>query len=301
MRCISPLTVKHNGIRHTVPCGKCNFCLQSKQIDWSLRLRYEQKKTDYAHFLTLTYAPENLPINDVSGLPELRLRDLQLFKKRVRKELALKTDAQLRYYSVGEYGTLGDRPHYHSIMFNCHPQVIAKIDKLWDLGNVKVGTVTPQSIAYVTKYVINRNSDGSMCPVMKLLKTREPPFSVMSRRPGLGSGYVGVMAAWHHSDLKNYTLTDGVKTKLPRYWRDKIFPKYEITTDDSPDEVDKKLRANSLRESLSACSMAAQDDSYRSEVQRLSLLEPDPEAYMDEAMRWSHDSIFKKLNSKNKL
>lgn len=157
MRCIHPIRIR-GGALGLVPCGKCNSCLANRRSDWSFRLYNELKVASSAYFLTYTYDDNHLPINDC-GFPTLNLRDVQLFKKRLRKRQATFVSDRIRYYTVGEYGTIGDRPHYHSIMYNLHPGLVGEIPRLWTGGLCHVGTVTPASIAYVTKYVIEKARD----------------------------------------------------------------------------------------------------------------------------------------------
>lgn len=161
MKCISPLLIRTDGRRDVVPCGKCNFCLQTKRADWTFRLQQELKISSSAFFLTLTYDNDNIPFSS-AGVPELRKRDCQLFMKRLRKE----NSKSLRYYTVGEYGTVTSRPHYHSILFNLDLQMVSQLPKIWSLGHVHVGDVKTASIHYVTKYVINRVGE---------FENREPP------------------------------------------------------------------------------------------------------------------------------
>jgi len=157
MRCISPLMIRDKGRRDIVPCGKCNYCLQSKRADWTFRLLQEHKVSDSAHFLTMTYDEDKLPYSG-SGVPQLCKQDVVLFTKRLRKMQSQRfPDARgLRYYTVGEYGTQTHRPHYHSIMFNLQSDVLANLPNIWQNGLTYVGTVNIASIHYVTKYVINR-------------------------------------------------------------------------------------------------------------------------------------------------
>jgi len=59
-------------------------------------------------------------------------------------------------------------------------------------------------------------------------KDRQPPFTTMSRRPGIGAGYLTeAMIAWHRSGRKNHALLHGVKRHLPRYYKEKIFSKID--------------------------------------------------------------------------
>lgn len=271
MPCISPLLIRKDGRRDVVPCGKCNYCLQSKRADWSFRLYQEHKACNTSYFLTLTYEDEKIPT--CNGVPTLQKEDLQKFTKRLRKENALAVDWPLRYYSVGEYGTRTLRPHYHSIMFNVAPIVARNLQDIWGNGNVHVGDVSPASIHYVTKYVINRHNDYTGL---------DPPFALMSRRPGIGAGYVDTHTKWHKIDLKNYTQNHGIKTKIPRYYKEKIFSPLECKI-------------------LAGRAIVQSDEAYRDEVERLAQFHSDPYAYYDERTRHTHDRITSKVNSLNKF
>lgn len=81
----------------------------------------------------------------------------------------------LRYYTVGEYGTQTHRPHYHSIMFNMQPQLLRELPEIWGQGITHHGTVTQASIHYVTKYVIEKEVDSDICPVAAMCNYKEPP------------------------------------------------------------------------------------------------------------------------------
>lgn len=272
MRCISPLLVRTSGRRDFVPCGKCNFCLQVKRADWSFRLEQELKRVKTATFLTLTYDPGNCPIN-TSGVPVLNKRDLQLFQKRLRKENRKACDWPIRYYSVGEYGSITMRPHYHSIMCNVHPDISARFSDIWSLGMVHTGDVNPASIHYVTKYVINRTEDYA---------GREPPFSFMSKRPGLGSDYLRTHTGWHKDDLRNYTQVNGITRRLPRYYKDKIFTDYEK----------QKMAQRAIEQS---------DEAYVNEIRTLSKFHQDPYHYYEERLTQAHTMIKSKLNQNSKF
>lgn len=269
MPCISPLSIRKDGRHDVVPCGKCNYCLQSKRADWSFRLYQELKICETAYFLTLTYEDEKIPT--LNGIPTLQKTDLQLFTKRLRKENALVTDWPVRYYSVGEYGTRTLRPHYHSLMFNLAPMIANRLDGIWGKGHCHVGSVSPASIHYVTKYVINRHNDYSGL---------DPPFAHMSRRPGIGAHYLKSHKQWHLSEMRNYTQVHGIKTKLPRYYKEKIF-----------DRLQRKM--------LAATSVDESDRAYLDQVENLSRFHTDPYAYYDERLRATHDRITSKVNISN--
>lgn len=272
MQCISPVYIRSQEMH--VPCGKCNFCLRNKRSDWSFRLLQEQKVSSSSHFITLTYDDNHLVYDVASRLPVLVKRDVQLFTKRLRKvQSRLDSSVRLRYYLVGEYGSIGERPHYHIIMFNMDQSLVPVLFDIWRGGLVHVGSCTAYSIGYVTKYVINRVGDYA---------GREPPFALMSRKPGIGANYLQSHKKWHESEYKNYTQVDGVLARLPRYYKERLFEPWE--------------RAHMARVAL-----ARMEESYRLELQRLSKLHPDPANYYDERIRSEHELATRRINEKDKF
>lgn len=278
MRCISPILVRQGGRRDFVPCGKCNFCLETKRADWTFRLLQEKKDAITSIFLTLTYDEHHVPYSGTFARGDARVtslckRDLQLFTKRLRKLNAAVSPSQLRYYSVGEYGTRFDRAHYHSIMFNLDRRIFPVVKEVWGKGNVKIGTVNVASCHYVAKYVINRVGDYS---------GREPPFAFMSKRPGIGAKYLDTHREWHKADLRNYTQVHGQINRLPRYFKDKIFNPHERAL----------LAANAIDHSTEA---------YLREVERLTPFHEDAFYYYEERDRAAHELITSKINEKDKF
>lgn len=140
-------------------------------------------------------------------------KDLKDFNQKLRMRLK-RRGRQLSYYSMGEYGEKGGRPHYHGIYFNLE-EVIDDLFDIWGKGHVYVGDVSEKSIAYVSKYIIGWNWGTN-------LKADE--FHMVSN--GLGSNYVtDAKIKWHNAGNRYYTYHNGHKTLLPRYYFDKIFPK----------------------------------------------------------------------------
>lgn len=215
MTCPYPRFVWPKGKIIGVPCGKCLFCLQNRRNDWTARLMQEYKVSSSAHFVTLTYHPKYLPDRGVTK------RHLQLFIKRLRKE----SQNRLRYYAVGEYGSRTGRAHYHLILFNLEdPEFIRGVwrhpDTKQELGIVHIGKVTEASCAYVTKYVIQRHDHSD--------KSLNPPFCLMSRGYGLGAHYLtDKMVQWHRCDDRNYMMDCAIKKRLPRFYKEKIWPSSE--------------------------------------------------------------------------
>lgn len=216
MECISPRYLAKQDI--TVPCGNCAFCGSTRRSDWATRLHYESKMHLDKKFVTLTYNDKHLRWKD--GVSQLCKEDLQKWFKRVRR-----TGAKIRYYAVGEYGSKTFRPHYHVLLFGeVSEETLRKCwsdDKGHPIGHIHVGQVTQASIMYSLGYIINGKG-------WKMRTKRTPPFSLMSRRPGLGANYLTKeMVAWHQSARRNYTVLDGERRHLPRYYKGKIFSKLD--------------------------------------------------------------------------
>lgn len=195
-----------------VPCGKCLPCLMSKRTDWAFRLQQEYKYSKSACFVTLTYDQKHMP-TDMS----LDVRHLQLYLKRLRK---MEGKNKIRYYAVGEYGTKSGRPHYHILLFNAsqeNARLAWRDIKRKPIGMVHIGTVTPASVAYCLKYIVQ--------PEMKEpTDGRKKAFSTMSRAYGIGGRYLtDEMIAWHRADDRNYVIVEKQKRRLPRFYREKIW------------------------------------------------------------------------------
>lgn len=218
-QCISPWVKEHEGKKLDLPCGKCHACRSTRSSQWSFRLNKEAEVSSSAFFVTLTY---DQPVITENGFMTLNKKDIQDFMKRLRKL----NKERLKYYAVGEYGSKTMRPHYHIILFNAD---IETIDKAWSLngkslGHIHIGQVTEASTGYTLKYI---SKEGKI-PMFEL-DDREKEFSLMSKR--LGSNYItDQMVKWHKQNLfeRMYVnLKDGKKVSMPRYYKEKIYTKYE--------------------------------------------------------------------------
>lgn len=215
---MTPYQVKHN-IKGTipVPCGKCPDCLGRRASGWSFRLIHEERRSESSLFITLTYAPDTVPLTS-RGFMDLNKRDLQLFFKRLRKAHGSRSCAlPIKYYAVGEYGGRTNRPHYHVILFNAQLDLI---QPAWGNGDIHYGQVTGASVGYTLKYMCK----PQRIP-MHINDDRTPEFSLMSKR--LGAGYINDQTRqWHKEDLFNrmYLHTDdNKKISMPRYYKNKMY------------------------------------------------------------------------------
>lgn len=215
MVCISPVWVRST--RMSVPCGKCGYCLQNKRLDWAFRLEMEAKYAVGADFVTLTYDDPSLPVSWSGGVPRASLRKehFRKFIKDMRYRQSLVSQLPLRFYGVGEYGSQTLRPHYHVMLFNVHRVAMDGMWKVWTRGSIDVGSVTPESCAYVCKYMITREGE---------FEGVEKPFSLMSRRPGIGDAFRVKMFDFYRQYGKPLVPVGPDKyRRLARFYKDKFF------------------------------------------------------------------------------
>jgi len=201
------------------PCGKCPPCIRRRVSGWAFRLNKQSEQSITAHFVTLTYNEEHIT-KTKSGLDTLVKADVQKFFKRLRKL----TKEKISYYAVGEYGSDGQRPHYHIILFNANPKIVENAWTINDvsIGNIHFGDVGEASVGYTLKYI----SKEKKIPMFQG-DDRQKEFALMSK--GLGKGYLTEqMVKWHKKNIENRVylpLKDGKKAAMPRYYKDKLYDK----------------------------------------------------------------------------
>lgn len=237
---------RDRALRHfEVPCGGCIGCCMDRAREWSIRIGHEQMLWPDSQFVTLTYSPEEVPVDG-----SLHYEDFQRFMRDLRREelgVSPGKDGRhpIRFFCAGEYGGRTGRPHFHAILFNLRlpdqrllgmrggePQYSSKrLEDIWSRGHVDIGTVTPESSAYVAGYLFSkarrrwfvRWNERYKCYVD--VRTMEvidqvPEFVRMSLKPGIGS-------EWYErfgSDLfpLDAAVARGVKHKVPRYYYKKF-------------------------------------------------------------------------------
>lgn len=265
-------------------CGQCMPCRVNRRRLWTHRIMLETALQAENSFLTLTYSDDHLPKTS-KGLPTLDPTHLQLWLKRLRKEIS---PLLLRFYAVGEYSASG-RPHYHVIIFGglppckniqtrtnernqpiplaCCPSC-ALIQNTWcfysengskhSLGLIYNGEVTQQSAAYTAGYVekkLTAKDDHR-------LNGRHPEFMRCSK--GIGKGFLwDVASVLLEHDLENLDdvpsqLRHGNRVMpLGRYLRSKLRemvgkdPKAPQATLDAIKEEMRPLRETAFENSRS--------------------------------------------------
>lgn len=201
--------------------------------------------------MTMTYADEHLPETHT-----LVKRDCQLFMKRLRKT----TQAKIRYFLCGEYGETTHRPHYHAALFGYQFPDLERLftnangdhvftsklcDAIWQKGHCTIGNVDWQSAGYIAGYVTKKQTGKNATVYQSLneqgeLTTIEPPFALMSRKPGLGKEW------WNRykGDCypKDFITFDGHKMQPPKY--------FEAMLEQTDPQTYKEVKLKRLKHSL---------------------------------------------------
>lgn len=219
-------------VPRTMPCGKCIGCRLRYAKHWATRCMHEAQMHSSNSFVTLTFDDSRLPSDG-----DVHVRDVQLFMKRLRKEIRSK----VRYFFAGEYGSQRGRPHYHGLLFGYDfpdkklesqrfgNRVFTSplLSRLWPSGFHSIGDVSYASAAYVARYCVKKVgsdleyyrddvSNERMQVDKKTGYTRTAEFVVMSRRPGIGE-------AWYRkygSDVypSDEVIVNGKPDKPPRFY-----------------------------------------------------------------------------------
>ena len=191
-----------------VPCGTCIGCRATRAQHWALRCQLEAQQHPHTSVATLTYG-DGVP-------PTLSKRDFQLWMKRLREDL----HSRIRYFACGEYGEKFGRPHYHAILFGLHHES-DKMQYHWPHGHVYTDNVSIPAIRYVTHYTIKKGwnqphwkKEERLDPETGELYQWQPPFQLMSRRPGIGAA-----AKQHYKSWAIYAISDGTKISIPRFYK----------------------------------------------------------------------------------
>lgn len=241
----------------TLSCGKCIGCRLERSRQWAIRCVHEGDLYENNCFITLTYKPEELPKDG-----SLRISDYQKFMKKLRKHVAgpcsencfchgnLKKDSdKIRFFHCGEYGDKLSRPHYHACLFGldfkdkeaCGARdgivyyTSKTLEAIWEKGFVQVGEMNFETAAYVARYITKKITGKDAWEYYnevnketgEILKERLAEYVTMSRRPGIGAGWLERFGKdvfpWDEVVMR------GKKFKPPKFY----LGKYELT---SPNE-----------------------------------------------------------------
>jgi len=213
-------------------CGQCIDCRVERSRQWALRCIHESQLHERNCFVTLTYDSAQVPQDG-----GLRVKDWQKFAKRLRK-----SEGPFRFFHCGEYGGQFKRPHYHACIFGLDfsaDRIFSKssgqgrlytsatLDRVWGHGMTTVGDLTYESAAYVARYCVGKLTGekgeveyGRYDPSSGEAWQVRPPYTTMSRRPGIGSGWFERFA----SDVypSDEVIHKGRRFRPPRFYDSKL-------------------------------------------------------------------------------
>jgi len=251
MRCLSPIPAARTphevrlhppsgfGEPLQIPCGGCLHCRLNDRLGWALRGRLEALDFEDNTFTTLT-------LNDEHLTHSVEVRHLQLFYKRLRKELGGYVNAKgiqkgglhdkhgnprkLRHLSCGEYGEENGRPHYHAILYGVRPEDDADlIDWCWGQGKTHNVRAENGAIHYVVGYQFKKMNEpehafhygewerleretGEVTFGRTKNYWQNPPFRIMSKNPGIGGNARKYRESW-----RTHATMDGRTLRVPRF------------------------------------------------------------------------------------
>lgn len=245
-RCTDPILIPGKHLKYQeIPCGKCSGCRMAYARSWADRCMLELQYHDSAYFITLTYDDQHLPLSayvdnetgEVMPSATLLKRDFQLFMMRLRKHFG----EGVRFFAAGEYGSQTFRPHYHAIIFGLKLPDLAywkraidtglqdsfryytspMLEKIWGQGFVCVGEVSWETCAYTARYVMKKLKG----PAAQFYSDfgLEPPFTLMSRRPGIAKQYYLDHPECMEYDYINISTPNGGKKIRPPHYYHKLY------------------------------------------------------------------------------
>lgn len=226
----------------TLPCGQCIGCRLERSRQWAIRCVHEASLHEKNCFITLTYDKEHLPTDG-----SLQLDHFQKFMKRLRKQYGPK----IRFFHCGEYGEKYQRPHYHACIFNhdfndkthfttnndIKLYTSESLQKLWPYGFTTLGDVTFESAAYVARYITKKiTGKNALLHYTKIdakgeiLQERQPEYTTMSRRPGIGRNWFEKFKPDLYPD--DFVVVRGKKMRVPRYYDNQLERDFPFEHDD---------------------------------------------------------------------
>lgn len=269
-----------------IPCGQCFCCRLEYSKQWATRCTLEAiAHPDWQnYFITLTYDEKNKPKtkstkyklckdtyieykDDGTWNGYLEPKDLTKFIKDLRAYYKYHYNHDgIRFFACGEYGSKGQRPHYHLIIFNL-PLNLKKIDRvnvtkwgkepvwysqeidqIWGKGLVAIGEVTWSSCAYVARYMMKKQkgNDEQTDKEYYLKKGQTPEFVRMSRMPGIGSDYYDINRdkIYFNDEIIMKTIKENASSIKPPKFYDR---KFDIDNPEMMEAIKKKRKESMER------------------------------------------------------
>lgn len=209
-----------------VNCGKCIECRKKKAREWSIRLQEELKRDTFINgekqtplFITLTFsnekAKELIEKYNLIELNDIAKKAVRLMMERYRK----KNKISFKHWLVTELGEETSRLHLHGIIWlNINKE---ELTKLWSYGHVDIRPyLSTAGVNYITNYSLKLDAQHAFYK----------PLICCSK--GIGENYitddVKILKKFNGVNTPDYyTLNNGQKVALPKYYRNKIYSEEE--------------------------------------------------------------------------
>ncbi len=183
--CVNPIKIPDYGF---VACRECWQCRETKVDDWVGRNIAESKTAKAAHVVTLTYGQDQTT-GDIDHIKAavLTYSDVQKYLKYLRAD-----GFPVRYFVVGEYGSLKGRAHWHIILYwqGAVPDHVIRenfMQKHWPHGWSYWDKCSPEAIRYACKYLLKDPADPE----------KQGWGPMPSKKPPLGDEYFKRLADLH--------------------------------------------------------------------------------------------------------
>lgn len=183
--CINPSKIPDHGF---VACRECWQCRETKVDDWVGRNIAESKTATASHVVTLTYGQDNTT-GDIDHIKAavLTYSDVQKYLKYLRVD-----GFPVRYFVVGEYGSLKGRAHWHIVLYwqGAVPDHVIRenfMQKHWPHGWSYWDKCSPEAIRYACKYLLKDPADPD----------KQGWGPMPSKKPPLGHEYFMRLAEQH--------------------------------------------------------------------------------------------------------
>ncbi len=224
-------------------------------------------------FITLTYDQPHLPDDE-----SLDVTHLQSFLKKLRAHLVY-TDKlahcppelfkKVRFYACGEYGPKASRrPHYHMILFGhsfLEDRTYWKdirgnryfkselLSRLWGNGFCSISNANFETAGYVARY-ISKQLTGAMAA--EEYGDRKPPFTTMSRRPGIGQTWLDKYKA--DAFPSDFVVINGKQHRPPKFYEQ------SYTDEERASLADKRaIFAETRKENQTPARLGTREESYK--------------------------------------
>ena len=147
--CLNPVKISDVGF---VACRECWQCRETRVDDWVGRNIAESKTATASNVVTLTYGQVRSTGHIRAAV--LTYSDVQKFLKYLRAD-----GFPVRYFVVGEYGSMKGRAHWHIILYWQGPVPEHKVrenfmERHWPHGWSYWDICTPEAIRYACKYLL---------------------------------------------------------------------------------------------------------------------------------------------------